>query len=49
MPLPALRGDFVGNDPAQRLRARNRELHVPEVCFGARWMETTWHSIDCAV
>ena len=34
MPLPALRGGLVGNYPAQRFCARNRELHVPEVRFG---------------
>jgi hypothetical protein len=27
-------GNFVGNDPAQRFCARNRELHVPEIHFG---------------
>ncbi len=34
MPFPALRGDFVGDHSAQRLCARNRELHMPEIRFG---------------
>ena len=33
-PLSALRGSFVGNNPAQWLCARNRELHVPEIRLG---------------
>src|SRR6266480_1974538 len=33
MPRSGLRGDFGGNDPTQRFRTRNRELHVPKVYF----------------
>jgi hypothetical protein len=29
-----LSGGFVGNDPAQRSRARNWKLHMPEIGFG---------------
>jgi len=34
MPLPALCGDFAGQDPAQGSCSWNRELHVPEVRLG---------------